>query len=113
MGRKRPRVPRSLAKQRNLALNKEPSVLLAATATTDLPLFTNDCDGNQIPSPYKVDPAFVECALWDNNGRLFQTALVDTGANFSSVSRELAKQIYRGESQNIILHNGARNTIDR
>lgn len=58
-------------------------------------------------TPHKVDPAFVECALWDKLGRLHLTALIDTGATFSIVSREHAKQITHGRPQQVQLANGS------
>lgn len=38
---------------------------------------------------------------------------MDTGTNFSSISRELAKTIFYGKNQQIILYNGALDTINR
>lgn len=46
-------------------------------------------------------------------GRLYVTALIDTGATFSIISREYAKQISRGRTQRVQLANGELTTVDR
>lgn len=62
---------------------------------------------------HRVQPAFIECALWDKLGRLHLTALVDTGATFSIVAREHAKQISYGREQRVQLADGTLTMVNK
>ena len=97
--RKRPRTARQceMRTASNVAASSIPCPALNASQT-----FTYEEQScNPRYTTHKVEPAFVECALWDKLGRLHLTALVDTGATFSIVSREHAKQITRGRDQKV------------
>jgi len=62
---------------------------------------------------YLVAPAFVVIHKKEQQGWTKLIALVDTGANFSTISRELAPAVFKGKVQNVILHNGSRQAMDQ
>jgi transposase InsO family protein len=115
MERKRPRnghsSQRNKSDEHQVVIPESSTIVGAAASTVNLKYANKN--GTMLPYNYEPDPAFVRCTLWDNNSKLVQTALVDTGAQFSSISRKYAKYTYTGKTKHIILHNGITDAIDR